>query len=125
MAKVADFSKHLARLRAEAAKAGDGPLDHLRHGARSGMSFASLAENISRQLASSGGRPALEGAVGRKKIPLQSGDWQCLERAVAKLQRQGVRSSAGQVASVLLHEQIERLDAPPRKGRKSRQAGPR
>jgi hypothetical protein len=125
VSKVADFSKHLARMRAAAAQAGPGPLDHLRKGARTGMSFASLAENISRQLSSSGGRPALEGAVGRKKIPLQSGDWQCLERAVAKLHRQGVRSSAGQVASVLLHEQIERLDAPAPKAGKSRRTSRR
>jgi hypothetical protein len=125
VSRVADFSKHLARMRAAAAQTGDGPLDHLRRAARSGMSFASLAENISRQLASSGGRPALEGTVGRKKIPLQSGDWQCLERAVAKLQRQGVRSSAGQVASVLLHEQIARLDEPAPRAAKTRRTNDR
>lgn len=109
MAKVADFSKHLAQMRA-----------------KRGLSFSSLAENISRQLTSTGGRPALEGSAGRKKIPLQSGDWQSLERAVARLQRQGVRSSAGQIASVLLHEQIERLDAPePTAAGKSRETGRR
>lgn len=59
---------------------------------------ASLQQEVRRRLRSSGGRPALEGAHRRKKIPLTDSDWKQLNDLAESLQ-----ISPGQVASLLLH----------------------
>ena len=58
---------------------------------------------------STGGRPALEGATKIQKIPLKPEDWSRLEELADELSRQGVSATAGQVASVMVHIQLERL----------------
>jgi hypothetical protein len=58
---------------------------------------------------STGGRPALEGATKIQKIPLKPEDWSRLEELADQLSRQGVSATAGQVASVLVHSQLEIL----------------
>jgi hypothetical protein len=63
--------------------------------------FQVRAELLER-LRSSGGRPALEGATRRVKIPLTEAQWQELENLAASLTDLGFVPSAGQVASVLL-----------------------
>jgi hypothetical protein len=59
------------------------------------------AELISR-LQSNGGRPALQGANRRVKIPITDTQWQELEDLAASFTDLGFAPSAGQVASVLL-----------------------
>jgi hypothetical protein len=65
------------------------------------FSFQVRTELLNR-LRSSGGRPALEGATRRVKIPVTESQWQELEDLAASFTDLGFVPSAGQVASVLL-----------------------
>jgi hypothetical protein len=49
-----------------------------------------------------GGRPGIDGATIRPKIPLTPEAWEQLEALAAELSAEGFSPSAGQVASVLL-----------------------
>jgi len=72
------------------------------------VAILALRERVGRLLKSTGGRPALEGAAARKKIPLQEGDWPKLQEIAAKVEGEGgVKATPGQIAAVLLHEAIE------------------
>jgi hypothetical protein len=53
-------------------------------------------------LTSSCGRPALEGATRRVKIPVTEEQWKALEDLAAFIKDLGFVPSAGQVASVLI-----------------------
>jgi hypothetical protein len=64
-------------------------------------SFQVRAQLLDR-LRSSGGRPALEGATRRVKIPVTESQWRELEDLAASFTDLGFVPSAGQVASVLL-----------------------
>jgi hypothetical protein len=64
-------------------------------------SFQVRSELVNR-LRSSGGRPALEGATRRVKIPVTESQWQELEELAASFTDLGFVPSAGQVASVLI-----------------------
>lgn len=77
-----------------------GSTDH-----RPGLSLASIHRELSQRLRSTGGRPSLEGATRRQKIPISDADWKELERLAEHL-----GATPGQVASVLLHQLLEELD---------------
>jgi hypothetical protein len=64
-------------------------------------SFQVRSELVNR-LRSSGGRPALEGATRRVKIPVTESQWQELEELAASFTDLGFVPSAGQIASVLI-----------------------
>lgn len=70
------------------------------------IGILALREQVTRLLVSSGGRPALEGSVGRQKIPLHEGDWQKLKKMAAAVATGGVKPTPGQMASLLLHRAI-------------------
>ncbi len=80
------------------------------HGAP--ISLYALRRELERRIRSTGGRPALEGATKIQKIPLKPEDWSRLEALADELSRQGVSATAGQVASVMVHSQLERLTEP-------------
>ena len=76
---------------------------------QSPIGLIALRERVTHQLHSSGGRPALEGAESRQKIPLMKGDWERLKRIAARVSEDSARQTTpGQVASLLLHMAIER-----------------
>lgn len=77
------------------------------HGAP--ISLHALRLELESRVRSTGGRPALEGATKIQKIPLKPEDWSRLEELADGLSRQGVSATAGQVASVMVHTQLERL----------------
>ena len=77
------------------------------HGAP--ISLHALRRELESRIRSTGGRPALERATKIKKIPLTPEDWSRLEELADELSRQGVSATAGQVASVMVHSQLERL----------------
>ena len=81
------------------------------HGAP--ISLHVLRQELQRRVRSTGGRPALEGATKIQKIPLKPEDWSRLEDLADELSRQGVSATAGQVASVMVHSQLERLAPSP------------
>lgn len=72
-------------------------------------SLHALRRELESRVRSTGGRPALEGATKIQKIPLKPEDWSRLEKLADELSRQGVSATAGQVASVMVHSQLERL----------------
>lgn len=89
------------------------------HGAPIGLH--ALRRELEARVRSTGGRPALEGATKIQKIPLKPEDWSRLEELAARLSRQGVSATAGQVASVMVHRQLELLgSAPARHARATR-----
>jgi len=65
-------------------------------------SVLQIRAELASRLHSSGGRPALEGANRRVKIPVTDSQWQELEDLAASFSDLGFAPSAGQVASVLL-----------------------
>lgn len=69
------------------------------------FSMAGLYRELAERLRSTGGRPALEGATRRQKIPLTDADWNELERLSQRLS-----ATPGQIASVLLHQILATLD---------------
>jgi hypothetical protein len=66
------------------------------------MSSFQVRSELVNRLRSSGGRPALEGATRRVKIPVTESQWQELEELAASFTDLGFVPSAGQVASVLI-----------------------
>ena len=75
------------------------------------ISLHALRQELESRVRSTGGRPALEGATKIQKIPLKPEDWSRLEELADELSRQAVSATAGQVASVIVHSQLERLTA--------------
>ena len=76
------------------------------------ISLHALRRELESRIRSTGGRPSLEGATKIQKIPLKPEDWSRLEELAARLSRQGVSATAGQVASVMVHKQLELLGSP-------------
>lgn len=62
-----------------------------------------LRRELSARLRSSGGRPALEGTTRRAKVPLSDEDWVKIARIADEVTRGGIKVTAGQVASEILH----------------------
>ena len=73
------------------------------------ISLHALRRQLEARVRSTGGRPSLEGATKIQKIPLKPEDWVRLEELAAQLCQQGVSATAGQVASVMVHRQLELL----------------
>jgi len=90
------------------------------------ISLHALRLALESRVRSTGGRPALEGATKIQKIPLKPEDWSRLEELAAQLSQEGVSATAGQVASVMVHSQLQ-LIAPSatRHGRTSRRPSTR
>ena len=77
------------------------------------ISLFALRQFLVERLRSSGGRPALVGALKkrRNKIPLFDEDWIKLEK-IAKYykQKEGINVSPGQIAAALVHTDVARID---------------
>ena len=73
--------------------------------------LAGLRLRLFSTLKSAGGRPGIEGAELRQRIPMTRDDWQRLGEIAAAMSVEGARATAGQVAAQLLHEAIEAFDA--------------
>jgi len=77
------------------------------------ISLFELRQFLIEHLCSSGGRPALVGALKkrRNKIPLFDEDWIKLE-IIAKYyqQKEGINVSPGQIASALVHTHVSGID---------------
>ena len=86
------------------------------------ISLHALRRELESRVRSTGGRPALEGATKVQKIPLKPEDWSRLEELADQLSRQGVSATAGQVASIIVHSQLELLGPSRRRMRGSRRS---
>jgi len=84
------------------------------------IALHALRRELETRVRSTGGRPALEGATKIQKIPLKPEDWSRLEDLATRLSRQGVSATAGQVASVMVHRQLELLGPSTARHRRTR-----
>lgn len=75
------------------------------------LSLFALRQDLARKLHSTGGRPALEGAKRRQKIPLTDEAWTRLEQLAETLTQEGRRTTPGQVASVLLLRALQQVES--------------
>jgi hypothetical protein len=69
-----------------------------------------LRRALYQRLRSTGGRPSLEGAGERQKIPLIEGDWERLQKVADLSQSNGFRPTPAQVASILLHQILNEIE---------------
>ena len=55
------------------------------------------------------GRPAIHGATRRQKIPLREEEWMQLCHLAESFRKAGVKTTAGQLACILLHTALQQL----------------
>lgn len=79
---------------------------------RGPISLFTLRQFLAHKLVSSGGRPKLSGASEkRNKISFIDNDWEKLEElAEYYSETEGLNTTAGQIASAILHLQISNMD---------------
>lgn len=74
------------------------------------ISLGELGSELIKRLRSTGGRPSLEGATERCKVPLSPGDIRDLERIIDAIEtKTGTRPALGQIASVILRIHLDSL----------------
>jgi hypothetical protein len=74
------------------------------------VSVFAVRQELFQRLRSTGGRPSLEGAGERKKIPLVEGDWEQLEKVARAVKMEGMQPTPAQVASILIHRGLQELN---------------
>jgi hypothetical protein len=75
-------------------------------------SMAELRSEILERLKSRGGRPALQGATQRQKIPLRPAEWKKLARLARRFSREAGRAiTPAQIAGQLLSSKLNELEA--------------
>jgi hypothetical protein len=72
-----------------------------------------VRRELDENLRSRGGRPGIEGAELRPKIPMSERDWNRLEALAHELATEHATPTPGQVASRLLHDALDRCEASP------------
>jgi hypothetical protein len=74
------------------------------------ISLGELGNELIKRLRSTGGRPSLEGATERCKVPLSPGDIADLEQIIEVIEaKTGTRPALGQIASVILRVHLDTL----------------
>ena len=80
------------------------------------ISLGGLGNELIKRLRSTGGRPALEGATERCKVPLTPDDVAKLEQIIALMEAEtGKRPALGQIASVILSTYLDSLRGYPKR----------
>jgi len=73
------------------------------------LTTTALHQQVLSRLASSGGRPGLEGATLRPKVPMTPEDWAALEGLAEAFAAKGVRATPSQVASAIIHKHMAQI----------------
>lgn len=73
------------------------------------LAMAALRQEIVSRLASTGGRPGLQGTKVRPKIPLTSEDWNGLEKIAEAFTTKGVNATPAHVASAIIHKHLAQI----------------
>jgi hypothetical protein len=90
---------------------GAGHIERLTAGGGSPHGLHAIRADIARRLLSTGGRPSLAGTTKRQKIPFTPEDWTTLNRIAEELSEPNHRITAGQVASAIVHERLNRFES--------------
>jgi hypothetical protein len=81
------------------------------------ISLGEVGNELIKRLRSTGGRPSLQGATERCKVPLSPEDVAALEQIVDALEKKtGTRPALGQIASVILRTHLDSLRTGSEKG---------
>ena len=75
----------------------------------SGLTTTALRQEVLSRLNSSGGRPGLEGASVRPKVPMTPEDWMALEQLARAFAEKGVKATPSQVASAIIHRHVAQI----------------
>ena len=84
-------------------------IGRLPRGQASPVALLSVRAELVQFLRSTGGRPGLDGATRRQKIPLAEADWAQLQDIARQFSASATRATAGQIASVILHRGLRAL----------------
>ncbi len=106
--RIVDTSKTAPRLDPEVVRQA---FDAKAVGSTQGLDLFSLREAMTRMLASTGGRPGIEGANDQVKIPRIEEDWVKIEKissGASTLQR---KPSNTQTAAIILHMALSRISS--------------
>jgi hypothetical protein len=74
------------------------------------MSAFALRRELFRRLRSTGGRPGLEGADMKPKIPMRRSSWKKLEQIAKQVETSDFHPTQAQLASIILDAAIEGFD---------------
>src|SRR5258708_22875831 len=70
------------------------------------LTATALRQEVFARLTSSGGRPGLDAATIRPKVPMTPEDWTSLEQLAKAFAAKGVKTTPSQVASAIIHKHI-------------------
>ncbi len=70
------------------------------------LTATALRQEVFSRLTSSGGRPGLDGATIRPKVPMTPEDWTALEQLAKAFADKGVKATPSQVASAIIHRHV-------------------
>jgi hypothetical protein len=73
------------------------------------VTTTAIRQEVFLRLASSGGRPGLDGATLRPKVPMTPADWSALEQLASAFAAKGVKATPSQVASAIIHKHMAQL----------------
>lgn len=73
-------------------------------------SLLGLRQEVGRRLQSSGGRPGLDDATRRQKIPLSEQDWERLSALAERASTGDIKPTPSQIASVLIRQALDALE---------------
>ena len=74
------------------------------------MSAYAVRQELFRRLRSTGGRPGLDGADIKPKIPMRQSRWKKLEELATQLETDSFHPTAAQLASVILDAGIDQFE---------------
>src|SRR5207302_9156688 len=94
-----EIEEALAAERAGAVPSGGSPI-----------SAYAVRQELFRRLRSTGGRPALDGADIKPKIPMRRSQWRKLEELARRTQSHGIHPTPAQLASVILDAGIDAFE---------------
>jgi len=97
--KPEEIAKGLRAERAGAAPSGGSP-----------MSAYAIRQELFRRLRSTGGRPALDGADVKPKIPMRQSQWKKLEELAKRVETDSFHPTPAQLASVILDDAIDQFE---------------
>jgi hypothetical protein len=73
------------------------------------VTTTALRQQVLLRLASSGGRPGLDGTTLRPKVPMTPEDWSALEQLASAFAAKGVKATPSQVASAIIHTHVAQI----------------